>query len=129
LAKVDLAALLVAHIVQAHGAAGRILPKLSMTQEHRGAGFLEAGTFVALHQTGVEEIDFRFLEQGARNVAVEWPQREHDVQRLQDFQIAPERGWRNLQVARQGSQRGLAGLPGAGKKDHLAGQIDLDEGR
>jgi hypothetical protein len=30
--------------------------------------------------------------------------------------------------ARAARQRGLAGLPGAGKKDHLAAEIGLDEG-
>ena len=103
--EIDLGAILGADVVQTDVLSLCVLPEMRVLEQHRGDGVLEAHALIATHQSGIEEIDFRRLQNGAGDVAVPGLDGENDIERLQDVQIALQRVGRNREIAGNGSQR------------------------
>ena len=57
-----------------------------------GHGVLKPDAFVVFDQARVKKVNFRFFQPAARHIAVPRMHPKNDVQRLQNFHIARDRG-------------------------------------
>jgi len=91
--EIDLGAVLGPDVMQVGRLAARVLPEMDMFQQHRGHRIFEANSAVATDQTGIEEIDLGRLQNGPSHIVAPGLHGEDDVQRLQNLEVALQRGW------------------------------------
>ena len=80
-----------------------ILPMMDVLEQHRGYGVFEPHAIVAADKARVEEVDLRRLQDRSPDVAVPGMHREHDVERLEDVEVA---GWRHRRDGQVAGDRG-----------------------